>query len=290
MDPNDRNDPDRRDEDDRRRNDHNYEGRHRDRASDDDDRRRRRRSRDDDYDYDRRRPRRKTNVVLIVVICVVSLAVVGIPAILLISVQKVREAAVRAKLQNNLKQFGDAMHNYDSANGHLPAAAICDKNGKPLLSWRVAILPYIEQWALFQQFKLDEPWDGPNNKRLIEIMPKIYAPLDNPQVAKEHRTFYRVFHGKGAGFEGDKGITLDSLNNTSETIMIVEAGEAVIWTRPDELEYDDARPLPPLGGILPKNDMYRAIMFDGTVRDFKRDESEATLRAAIRRRGGKFKE
>jgi Protein of unknown function (DUF1559) len=285
MNPHDRDDRDRRDDDDRGRDDRDYNDRRRDR-DDYDDRPRRRRSRDDDYD-DRRPPRRKRNTVLIVVLIFVGLAVIGVPAILLISVQKVREAAVRSKLQNNLKQFAIAMHNHDSANSHLPPAAICDKNGKPLLSWRVAILPYIEQAQLYQQFNLNEPWDGPNNKRLIELMPKIYAPLDNPDVANAHKTYYRVFHGKGAGFEGNIGIAMDSLRDTSETIMIVEAGEPVIWTKPEELEYDDSKPLPPLGGMLPNNDYYRALMFDGSVRNFKRDESEATLRAAIRRRGGK---
>src|SRR4051794_14898536 len=74
------------------------------------------------------------------------------------------------KSQNNLKQIALAFHNYESANGFSPAD-ISDKDGKPILSWRVAILPYIEEDALPRQFKLDEPWDSENNKKLIEKMP-----------------------------------------------------------------------------------------------------------------------
>src|SRR5262245_11036025 len=73
---------------------------------------------------------------------------------------------------NNLKQIGLALHNYHDTYGKLPPAAICDKAGKPLLSWRVAILPFIEQNALYKQFKLDEPWDSEHNKKLAEVLVK----------------------------------------------------------------------------------------------------------------------
>ena len=69
-----------------------------------------------------------------------------------------------AQCVNNLKQLGLAFHNYLSANNAFPKAAITDKQGKPLLSWRVAILPYIDQRDLYNKFKLDKPWDSPHNK------------------------------------------------------------------------------------------------------------------------------
>src|SRR5262249_54507479 len=73
-------------------------------------------------------------------------------ALLLPAVQSARAAARRAQSTNNLKQIGLAMHNFHSSNGRFPAD-IVDNEGKPLLSWRVAILPFVEQQALFNEFK-----------------------------------------------------------------------------------------------------------------------------------------
>jgi hypothetical protein len=84
--------------------------------------------------------------------------------------------AEKQRDQNNLKQLGLACHNYLSATNHFPRN-ITDKDGKLLLSWRVAILPYIEEEALYKQFKLDEPWDSEQNKKLSEKMPKVFAPV-----------------------------------------------------------------------------------------------------------------
>ena len=94
-------------------------------------------------------------------------------ALLLPAVQSAREAARRAQCVNNIKQIMLAMHNYISANSSFPRD-ITDKNGKPLLSWRVAILPYVEQGVLFDKFKLDEPWDSPHNQELLKYMPLVY--------------------------------------------------------------------------------------------------------------------
>jgi hypothetical protein len=89
---------------------------------------------------------------------------------LLPATQSAREAARRAQCTNNIKQIMLAMHNYHSANNSFPRD-ITDKDGKPLLSWRVAILPYIEQAELYNKFKLDEPWDSPHKKELLKEMP-----------------------------------------------------------------------------------------------------------------------
>ena len=85
------------------------------------------------------------------------------------------DAARRAQSMNNLKQFALAMHNYHDTNGKFPAASSFDKDGKPLLSWRVHVLPYLEQAELYKQFHLDEPWDSEHNKKLIEKMPNVLA-------------------------------------------------------------------------------------------------------------------
>src|SRR5437773_109335 len=109
----------------------------------------------------------------------------------------------RSAVANNLKQIGVAFHNYLSAHGTFPASAIYGKDGKPLLSWRVALLPYLEKGNLYREFKLDEPWDSPHNLKLLDKMPKVYAPVAGD--AKEYWTFYRVFTGPGTICEGAKG-------------------------------------------------------------------------------------
>ncbi len=84
--------------------------------------------------------------------------------LLLPAVQRVREAAARIQDANNLKQISLAMHDYNFANGSFPPAATsATPRESRYLSRRVAILPYIEQERpLCNQFKMDEPWDGPN--------------------------------------------------------------------------------------------------------------------------------
>jgi len=146
--------------------------------------------------------------------------------------------------QNNVKQIALAFHNYESAFAFFPQDEK-DAKGKPLLSWRVLILPYIEQDALWKEFKLDEPWDSENNKKLLDQMPKVYAIPG--QKAGANETHYRVFAGNGAAFEWVKGVRLiDYTDGTSNTIMVATAATAVPWTKPDELDYDpkkDPRPL-----------------------------------------------
>jgi hypothetical protein len=200
------------------------------------------------------------------------------------AVQKVREAGNRVQSQNNLKQIALAMHTYHDANNHFPAAAICDKNGKPLLSWRVAILPYVEQQNLYQQFHLDEPWDSEHNKKLLAQMPAIYA---LPSVSKpgDSKTYYRVFVGPQAMFEMDKGRRIaDCTDGTSNTFMAAEAAEAVPWTKPEGLLYDADKPVPKLGKFFSGG--FHVAYMDGSVHFVKHTVPEAVLRAMITRSGG----
>src|SRR5262249_3522584 len=144
----------------------------------------------------------------------------------------------RRTSQNNLKQIGLALHNYHDANGRFPPAAICDKAGKPLLSWRVAILPYIEQMALYNQFKLDEPWDSEHKKQFSAVMVKLFTQPGHPNDEPAGTTHYRVFVGGGALFEEKRGVRLTEITDgTSITLMVVEAKGGVPWAKPDELTY-----------------------------------------------------
>jgi len=201
------------------------------------------------------------------------------------AVSKVREAAQRMSSINNLKQIALAMHNYESTYNGFPAAAICDKKtGKPLLSWRVAILPFIEQEALYKQFKLDEPWDSEHNLKLAKNMPKVYF---HPKANKpgDNKTHYRLFYGKGAAFELDKSAKLQTFTDgTSNTLMVVEAEEPVVWTNPNDLAFDPTKALPKMLSIDGK---FSAAYGDGSVRTFKMPIDQEILKLLIQKSDGK---
>lgn len=187
--------------------------------------------------------------------------------------------AEHQRSQNNLKQIGLAFHIHHDSIGNLPNNTYT-KDGKALLSWRVLILPYIEQEQLYKQFKLDEAWDSETNKPLIAKMPKLYAPIRVK--AKEGETFYRGFAGKGALFGPDagKGLKLSSITDgTSNTGLVFEAGEASIWTKPDDMAFDLKKPLPKLGGLF--DGRSNVVMCDGSVRRLKKDPDETELKKLI---------
>jgi hypothetical protein len=201
---------------------------------------------------------------------------------------QVKVAREKTISQNNLKQMGIALHGYHDANGRLPfpgiakfGAPLGPGNNNPNLSWRVAILPYIEQGQLYQQFKLDESWDSEHNKRLIERMPKVFAPLNGVKAEKGH-TFYQTFTGREALKPGMK--FTDITDGTSNTLMVVESGDSVPWTRPEDMLYDSKKPLPKLGALFSGD--FNALFMDGSVRFVRKSIDEKILRALITPAGG----
>lgn len=195
-----------------------------------------------------------------------QVATIGIlVALLLPAVQAAREAARRMSSSNNLKQIALAMHNYHDVHGKFPPRASLDDNGKPLLSWRVHLLPYLDQTHLYEQFRLDEPWDSDHNSKLIEAMPAVFrnpsstAPLDLAS--------YVVPVGEGSIFASAEGTPIRSITDgTSNTIMVLEVNHdaSVIWTKPEDLNYDSAQPLTGLGNAHPGG--FMVSLADGSVR------------------------
>jgi prepilin-type processing-associated H-X9-DG protein len=207
--------------------------------------------------------------------------------LLLPAVQSAREAAYRSQAVNNLKQIALAMHNYLAAtNEGFPAQTICDKDGNPLLSWRVAILPYLEQQALYEEFHLDEPWDSEHNKTLIDKMPAVYGVPGGRVRAAAGHTFSQVLVGNGALFEADTPVGIaDVTDGTSNTLLVVEAKRAVPWTKPEDLDFDPEEPVPAMGGLRWRGG-FNAAFADGSVRFLKFTIAEEVLRALITRAGG----
>ncbi len=208
-------------------------------------------------------------------------------ALLLPAVQQAREAARRSQAKNNLKQIGLAMHNYHDTYRAFPVAATVDKANKKLLSWRVHILPFIDQAALYQQFHLDEPWDSDHNKQFIKQIPTVYVQPTHADLATDGKTVYLVPTGKGTAFEGTDGMKIQNFTDgTSNTILAVEAHRdaAVIWTKPDDLEIDFKNPLKNLKSALVGG--FHILMCDGSVRFVSDAIDVNTLKALFTRGGG----
>jgi hypothetical protein len=199
-------------------------------------------------------------------------------SLLLPAVQAAREAARRSQSNNNLKQIGLGMQIYADIHKHFPARATF-ADGKPLLSWRVAILPMLEQKALYDQFHLDEPWDSEHNRKLIEKMPSVYAnPNLDQKLTQAGKTSYLAPTGKDTMFDGEKAAGFASIRDgTSNTLMVVEANadRAVIWTKPDDLEIDPDKPHDGLGNIHPGG--FLAVFGDGHTSFIRKTLDAPTL-------------
>ena len=200
-----------------------------------------------------------------------------------------RESVPKITAQNNLKQIGLALYNYSATyNNRIPVLGV-GANGallktaaeKPLLSWRVALLPYMEQGNLYAQFKLNEPWDSDNNKKLIEKMPKVYAPVTGP--GKPGYTHMQMVVGPNAMQPPFVVFPTSITDGTANTIAIVEAAEPVIWTKPDDVMFP-GKELPTdfrkkFGGQFPGG--FHVAMWDSSVRFVTDGVSSRTLSAAL---------
>lgn len=175
------------------------------------------------------------------------IAVVVVAYLIVVSMVRRHDSSRRTLVMADLKQIGLAMDLYESQTGTMPTRAIRDKQGKPLLSWRVAILPELEQDALYKEFHLDEPWDSPHNRALIAKMPSDFSssPSDSEDEGKTH---FLAIVGKGASFadDGDTAV-FGSAGYRADTVFVVEADTGVPWTKPEDLPYDAADPVRGLG-------------------------------------------
>jgi prepilin-type processing-associated H-X9-DG protein len=209
-------------------------------------------------------------------------------ALLLPAVQAAREAARRAQCTNNLKQIALAMHNYHTVNNCLPPAATYDANGKPLLSWRVLILPYLEQDSLYKQFHLNEAWDSPHNKPFSDRIPGVFVCPSEPE--QPGRTTYQVIVDPRSAFTGSpEGVSFMSVTDgTSNTLLVVEATSAVPWSKPDDLSLKSTAPALGAGSKHPGG--FNASMADGSIRFIRNSPtnplSPQTLKALATRNGG----
>ena len=229
-------------------------------------------------------------VAIIAVVGIVGICIVGIlVALLLPAVQAAREAARRMSCGNNLKQIGLAFQNYHDVHGCYPPAYFADKDGKPMHSWRVIILPELGEKALYDQYKFDEPWDSPNNLRVAEQMPRVYQ---CPSDSDRKNTDYMVIVGKETPFDGAKSSSMhDMTDGTSNTILVIEVKTASTgWTEPKDLDFSRLSFL--VNGPAPGEPGSRhpggcqMVLADGSIRFLSKSINPQTLRRLAEKADG----
>jgi hypothetical protein len=200
------------------------------------------------------------------------------------SLQTLSATLDRWRSIDEMQRLSDAMLAYARRYDHFPARANFSPDAQPLLSWRVHLLPFLGHQVLYDQFHLDEPWDSPHNRTLIARMPAVYQ---NPRRGLDFRTTYAVPVGPGTMFEGSTGLPRQDVHDgPANTLMLVEADDehAIIWTRPDDLPYDQQNPWNGLGTW--RESGFLGAQADGSLRFYRRTLIPNELRAFFSHNGG----
>jgi hypothetical protein len=138
----------------------------------------------------------------------------------------------------NLKQISLALHNYHDHYGAFPPAYIADESGRPMHSWRVLILPFLERSHLYAEYRFDEPWDGPNNRRLADRMPPAYrCPSESRTSPPSHMTSYLAIVGPETVWPGTASRSVGEISDgAGNTLLVVEShGSGIHWMEPRDL-------------------------------------------------------
>lgn len=196
-----------------------------------------------------------------------------------------RQSAQRSQHTNNFKQIMLAMHNYHDVNKHFPPAVVIDPASGAERSWRIELLPYLDQAALYDRYRKDQPWDSEANKAVLAMMPGVFR---HPTMA-EGTTNTSIFAAVGNGlvFEKDnhKGTGFQEITDgTSNTIAIVEANREIPWTKPQDIEFDLSQDKMPELGIVPEG--WIVGICDGSVRFVSKSIDLATWKKLLTRAGG----
>lgn len=142
---------------------------------------------------------------------------------------------------NNLKQIGVAMHNYHDTYRCFPAAVLTDENDLPMRSWRVAILPFVEQAPLYDMYDFSEPWDGPNNGLLLDMFVPAYHCPDSVSMSSETSYVMIVGQGTVGGQPNEEVDFADIRDGTSNTVMAIEVdGAGIYWMEPRDITVEEA--------------------------------------------------
>lgn len=174
----------------------------------------------------------KVPICLLILVLLVTLLMPALPS--------VREVARRNQCFNNLKQISLALQNYQDDYGCFPPAYVADENGKPMHSWRVLILPYIERRDLYEAYDFNEPWNGPKNSKLANVCPIIFK-CPSAKDPETDTNYLAIVGSQTAWPDGNSSRLEDFDDGTSKTIIIMESHDRNInWMEPRDLSFDEA--------------------------------------------------
>jgi prepilin-type processing-associated H-X9-DG protein len=230
------------------------------------------------------KPASKTSILFVV------LAVAVAVALLLPALYTPHIVARRAACQYNLKQIGLALFNYEQVNRCFPPSVFTDDRGQPMMSWRVAILPYLEQQPLYEQYDLKQAWDSPRNRALGKVSLVCFqCPSDPDATANPTETNYVRIVGKDtAGGTPNEAVKIsDITDGTSKTIMAVEvSGLHINWEEPRDVAVEEFMEMVAKGRASHHSGGFNALMADGSVRFIKNTIAPKTLRSLLLRNDG----
>jgi len=176
----------------------------------------------------------------------VLFAVAGIALVLAImrfgrqAIHGAHENAQQSVCRGHLSQLNLALLNYEDRFGSFPPASVRDSDGKPAHSWRVLILPFLEQQELFDAYCFDEPWNGPRNRRLADSMPPVFRCPSEPYGRPRHLTNYVAVVGQYTAFSGSGTSSLRDLPDRGEnTLLVAEVTSTLVhWMEPIDINAD----------------------------------------------------
>jgi type II secretory pathway pseudopilin PulG len=234
-------------------------------------------------------PQRKRGWPTLVEMLVI-LSIVGmLTALFLPARRTAREPARRSQCRNNLKNIGLGFQNYHDIHGTFPPAYVADADGKPMHSWRVLILPYMQLDDLYGRYDQSQPWDSETNRELLMRKPDTYQCPSSREWGQS--TSYVVVRGKETIFDANKPCPISSITDgTANTILVIEAAHAAIpWTEPRDLDFDTFE-LVVNGGVNSPHsghpEVAMALFADGRVRQLHERVAAHVLRALLTKDGG----
>lgn len=238
-------------------------------------------------------------VATVVVVIAVGLLVAGV-RYGRDAIDRVQEGRMRTASMRNLERIATAIRNYAADHGSFPPAMTQDASGRPLHSWRVLILPYLDEEKLYRRFDLDVPWDSPENETAaMAKMPNVFR---HPGIGRGQSRLgtvgidvssYYVVRGPDTMFPpaGTRRVA-DATDGGDKTLLVVEGTPtaATSWAQPIDLEFDSLQGAVNAGGEIAAGGLTEGgvavATVDGEGRFVRERHSHRTFRALVTPDGG----